>query len=182
MRSAYPLISPFSNWDKENDWLRLLRPNPVVLDLVASVRSPNAVSLHIRMEGGVAAQHLAYESSANWTEAAHQEIDHWRKRSHFSYFFPRLDQLIAEGQADTVFLATDTPAVYEAFSQRYGDRIASLPRPATDRSAPALTYALADMLLLSRAPRLLGSTWSSFSELAARLGDPMDVELSGRDF
>ena len=182
VRSAYPLNSPFSNWDKENSWLAGLRPNPVVLDLVASVRNPNALSMHIRMEGGVAVEHLAYESSANWTAAAHLEIDHWRKRSHFHYFEARLDQLIDEGLADTVFLATDTPAVYASFRDRYGDRIAYLPRPATDRSAPALVYALADMLLLSRAPHLLGSTWSSFSELAARLGDPMLVELSGRDF
>ena len=182
IRSAYPLNSPFSNWDSENLWLQGLRPNAVVRDLVASVRNPNALALHIRMEGGTGAEHLAYEAAANWTAAAHQEIDHWRKRSHFGYFQTRLDQLIAKGAADTVFLATDTPAVYDTFREVYGNRVATLPRPFSDRSAPALTYALADMILLSRAPRLLGSTWSSFSELAARLGDRVDVELSGRDF
>jgi hypothetical protein len=183
LRSAYPFVSPFSTWDSENTWLHRLRPNPVVLDLAASVRSENALAVHIRMEGGFADEHLPYESPTNWTEAAHLEIDHWRKRSHFSYFQTRLDQLIAQGHADTVFLASDTPAVYDAFATRYGSRVACLRRDVTDRSTKALVHALADALLLSRASRLLGSHWSSFTELAFRLArSPIDVELSGRDF
>ena len=52
-----------------------------------------------------------------------------------------------------------------------------------DRSKEQLYYALADAILLSRAPRLLGSTWSSFSELAMRLApQKMVVEMSGTDF
>lgn len=183
LRSAYPFVSPFSTWDSENAWLHRLRPNPVVLDLAASVRNENALAMHIRMEGGFADEHLPYESPGNWTEAAHLEIDHWRKRSHFSYFQTRLDQLIAQGHADTVFLASDTPSVYDAFTTRYGSRVASLRRDVTDRSTKALVHALADALLLSRASRLLGSQWSSFTELAFRLArKPIDVELSGRDF
>ena len=183
LRSAYPLVSPQSSWAKQNAWLRTLEANNVVMELVASVRNPSAVSVHIRMEGGSNAEHLPYESPLNWGEAAHRDIDHWRKRSHFSYFQTRLDQLVAEGQADTVFLASDTQAVYDAFTARYGNRIARLPRNTSDRSAPAMVHALADAILLSRAPRLLGSTWSSFTELADRLArQPIEVELSGRDF
>ncbi len=183
LRSASPLVSPCSNWHSENAWLHRLRPVPVVLDLVATVRQANDLSVHIRMEGGAAAQHLPYESAANWTPSAHREIDHWRRRSHFSFFQRRLDQLIAEGQADSIFLACDMPATCDALLARYGDRIACLPRRVTDRSAQAMVYALADAMLLSRAPRLLGSNWSSFSELAARLAvAPFEVELSGRDF
>ena len=183
LRSACPLVSPHSSWSSENDWLSHQRLGPVVLDLVNRLRNPNALSVHIRMEGGTAAEHLPYESPANWSAAAHREIDHWRKRSHFSYFQTRLDQLIAEGQADSVFLASDTPAVYDAFAARYGDRISGQPRRASDRSTQAIVHALADAILLSRAPRLLGSTYSSFTELANRLAtQPIAVELCGRDF
>jgi hypothetical protein len=183
IRSAFPLISPCSNWHTENAAIHQMQPNEVVRALVSSVRNPNDVSLHIRMEGGTAFEHLPYESPANWTAEAHQTIHESRQRSHFSYFLPRLDQLIAQGLADTVFLATDTPAVYGEFQSRYGARVTSLPRNVSDRSAQAIVYALADAILLGRAPRLLGSTWSSFSELAARLSAaPMTVELTGRDF
>ncbi|MBC7478797.1 MAG: hypothetical protein H7317_11990, partial [Pseudorhodobacter sp.] len=180
---AYPLVSPCSNWHTENQYIRTLQPNHVVRDLVSSVRNPNDLSVHIRMEGGAEVQHLPYESALNWTAAAHQDIEHWRKRSHFKFFVPRLDQLIAQGIANTVFLATDTPAVQAEFKRRYGDRVVWLPRPSSDRSSQSMVYALADAILLGRAPRLLGSTWSSFSELAARLSEaPMTVELTGRDF
>ncbi len=183
LRSAYPLVHPQSTWHSENDWLRRLQPNAVVRHLVASVRRPNDVAVHIRMEGGTDVEHLPYESPVNWTEAAHREIDHWRKRSHFSYFLRRLDHLIAEDTAKTIFLACDTPEARHALTQRYGGRIACLPHQITGRSTPALVHALADALLLGRAPRLLGSTWSSFTELAARLAPrPLKVELSGRDF
>jgi hypothetical protein len=176
IRSAYPLNHPASTWTSENAYLRRLKPNATVLGLAASVRSPSALAVHIRMEGGADAQHLPYEDRASWTPEAHDAIDHWRKRSHFSAFLPRLDQLIAEGLADTVFVASDTAAVLDEFASRYGDRVAYLPRRVFDRSPMAMSFALADALLLSRAPRLLGSNWSSFTELAARL------TTAGKDF
>ena len=183
LRSAYPFVSPLSTWASENGWLSHQRPNAVVMDLVNRVRNPNALSVHIRMEGGTAVEHLPYESPANWSAADHLEIVHWRKRSHFSYFQTRLEQLIAAGQADSVFLASDTPAVHDTFAARYGNRITGQPRSASDRSTPAIVHALADAILLSRAPRLLGSTYSSFTELANRLAtQPIAVELCGRDF
>ncbi len=183
IRSAFPLISPCSNWHTENQSIRNMQPNEVVRALVTSVRNPNDLSVHVRMEGGAEAEHLPYESPRNWSAAAHQDIGHWRKRSHFKNFLPRLDQLVAQGLANKVFLASDTPSVYAEFESRYGNRITWLPRPSSDRSAQSIVYALADAILLGRAPRLLGSTWSSFSELAARLSAaPMTVELTGRDF
>ena len=82
-----------------------------------------------------------------------------------------------------MFIAADMPETYEVFQQRYGDRVAFLTRTVNDRSAEQLKYAYADATLLSRAPRMLGSTWSSFSELAQRLAHPpMKVEMSGTDF
>jgi hypothetical protein len=184
LRSAYPFAHPASTWYSENLALRRFRPNDVVMDLVASL-GPEVpdLAVHIRMEGGRASEHLAWESPANWTAQAHRDIDLWRRRSHFSYFQTRIDQLMAQGLTGSLFLASDTPEAYAALTLRYGPRIRHLPRPARDRSVPAMVYALADALLLSRAPRLLGSGWSSFSELAARLSPhATEVELSGRDF
>lgn len=184
VRSAYPLVHPASTWDSEHHALRRLVPNEVVRSLVAQLGPARPdLAVHIRMEGGRAAEHLAYEAPTNWTAEAHRDIDHWRKRSHYSFFLPRIDQLVAEGRANAIFLATDTPEVYDLLAQRYGARVRRLKRPASDRSAIAMVHALADAILLSRAPRLLGSSWSSFSELAARLAlQPIEVELSGRDF
>lgn len=183
LRSAYVLAHPASDWARDNAFLHGLTPSEPVRDLVAGVRHPNAVSVHIRMSGGSAQQHLAYEHRANWTAEGQAQIDHWRGQSHHDRFAARLDALIAQGAADTIFLAADTAQAYAAFADRYGDRLAWLERALYDRSAEQLCYGLADAILLARAPRMLGSTWSSFSELAQRLApEPQQVEMSGVDF
>jgi glycosyltransferase involved in cell wall biosynthesis len=182
-RSAFVLNSPHSSWEAENRFIQALRPVEAVLALVNSVRHPNDVSVHVRMEGGRKDEDLPYESSANWTEKDHDLIDHWRTKSHFTHFMKRIDALISEAAADHIFIAADQPETYEEFNRAYQGRLAWLKRRVYDRSAEQLQYALADAILLSRAPLLLGSTWSSFSELANRLSTrAMRVEMSGKDF
>lgn len=182
-RSAYTLRAPGSDWEAANRFLQALTPAEAVRDLVASVRSPNDLSAHVRMVGAPGSDTASYDRAENWTPEGHALINHWREKSHYAHFMRRIDALIAEGTCDTLFLAADAPETYAEFLARYGDRIAHLPRTLYDRSAQQLHYALADAILLARAPRLLGSTWSSFSELAARLArQEMTVEMSGTDF
>lgn len=182
-RSAYVLNSPHSNWTDENKFLHSLTPVEEVRGLVSSVRTPNDISAHVRMEAGAGLDHNTYDNVENWTEEGHQLIHEWRAKSHFSHFMKRIDQLISEGRADRIFLATDLPETYQEFVDTYGDRIAYLNRDVYNRSAEQLTYALADVLLLGKAPLMLGSTWSSFSELAMRMSpQKMTVEMSGKDF
>ncbi len=182
-RTAYVLNSPDSNPQAENSFLQRLEPVEAVLDLVSSVRSPNDVAVHVRMAGGDGFEHLPYETPDNWKKSSHRKIKRWRRKSHFSNFMARIDQLTSEGRADRIFLAADQVETYDEFYRRYGNRVACLKRELYDRSTEQLIYALADALLLGRAPLLLGSTWSSFSELAQRLSaESMHIEMSGKDF
>ncbi len=182
-RTAYVLNSPETDYQTENDFLQRLKPVQAVLDLVSSVRSPNDVAVHVRMAGGNGFEHLPYEMPGNWKNSSHKKITHWRRKSHFSNFMARIDQLTGEGRAERIFVAADQAETYDEFRRRYGNRAACLPRKLYDRSTEQLTHALADALLLGRAPLLLGSTWSSFSELAQRLSArKMHVEMSGKDF
>lgn len=182
-RAAFVLNHPSSTWDTENRFLRGLTPIEPIRTLVASVRHPNDLSAHVRMEGGAKAEHLSYEKAENWRPEDHALIDEWRTKSHFKHFLNRIDVLIAEGRANHIFLAADMPETYAEFQHHYGDRLAWLPRSLYDRSTEQLHYALADAILLSRSPLLLGSTWSSFSELAMRLApQKIAIEMSGKDF
>ncbi|MCC5809412.1 MAG: glycosyltransferase [Ectothiorhodospiraceae bacterium] len=182
-RSAFVLNSRLTSWNQENAFLRSLEPVDEVKALVSSVRRPNDVSAHIRMEGGRKDEHLPYESPDNWSEEDHDLIDYWRSKSHFSHFMRRIDQLIAKGGVGRLFLAADRPETYVEFQKYYGDHLTWLPRDVFDRSAVQLRYALADAILLGDSPVLLGSTWSSFSELATRLScRDVTVEMSGKDF
>lgn len=182
-RSAYVMNHAASTWDRENVFLRNLRPVSAVADLIDSVRSPNDVSLHVRMGSGPKFEHLPWEAPENWNAESHKLLAHWREKSHFDRFAARTDALIREGRAETVFLAADLPEVYESFASRFGSRACYLQRRVNDRSMQQLQYALADALLLGRSRLLLGSTWSSFTELALRMAPhDLQAEMSGTDF
>ena len=183
LRSAFVLRHPASTWTTENDFLQSLHPAQSVTNLTDSVRWPNDLTAHIRMQGGKQYEHLAWEAPENWSSESHQLVAEWREKSHFSHFIKRIDQLIETGEVNSIFIAADLPETYDEFNQLYGEKVRFLNRDINDRSAEQLKYALADAILLSQSPRMLGSTWSSFSELAMRLATtPMQVEMSGTDF
>ncbi|WP_298334811.1 tetratricopeptide repeat protein [uncultured Erythrobacter sp.] len=182
-RSAYVLEHPFSEWRRENHFLRCLKPSRNVLDLVDKVPERSDVSLHVRMEGAASTEIHSYDSPENWPEHDHTTIQEWRDKSHFSNFMNCVDELIEAGEAQTFFLAADLPETYAAFLKKYGDRIRFLERTHFDRSRDQMWYALADAILLSRSNTMLGSNWSSFSEIALRLSTRFDhIQLCGKDF
>lgn len=182
IRSAYSLTSQLTSMAQEQRFLRRLVPSQPVWDLVQTVARPSDVAAHIRMATGPAFDHLPHESPANWPAARHQELVEWRRKSDVSRFVDRLARAFDQG-ASHAFVAADLPATYAALTDRFGARLRHLPRDSYDRSARQLQYALADLMLLTTAPLLLASHWSSFSDVAQRLSRPFHrVERSGIDF
>jgi hypothetical protein len=183
VRSAYALNHPASQWNDENAELRALRPAAAVRKLVDSVSVEGCIGAHVRMEAGQGLDQNSYDSAENWSRESHDKIHYWRGKSHYSAFMRRIDALFVQRPERRLFLATDLPENYEIFRHRYGERLCYLPRQVYDRSREQIVYALADALLLSRCEMLLGSTWSSFSELATRLSTTYTkIEMSGKDF
>lgn len=183
LRSAYVFNSPYSNWNSENEFIRSLIPTTEITTIVESVDVSNCIAAHVRMEAGAGLDHNTYDSIENWTEEGHQAIHFWREKSHYSHFIKRIDELFEQDSQVKLFLATDLPETYKVFEDYYGDRLSYLRRNDFDRSRDQIKYALADAILLSKCDKLLGSTWSSFSELATRLSKTYsEIEMSGSDF
>lgn len=183
VRSADSLVSPHRDMAAEQRFLRALRPNAAVQSLIARVPRPAQVAAHIRMGTGPAFDHLPWEAPSNWPAARHAELTAWREKSNLRHFVARLDALVSDGRADSIFLAADLPETYATLADRYGARLRWLPRDLYDRSPRQLQYALADLLLLSAADLFLASTFSSFSDVAQRLARRnRPVEQSGTDF
>jgi glycosyltransferase involved in cell wall biosynthesis len=183
IKSAYALNNELTSWDKENAVLRNLRVVEAVEKLVRSVSVEGRLGVHIRMEGAKGTDHNTYDSSKNWSAESHRQLNEWRAKSHYSNFMKRIDALIQHQPELHIFLAADTRETYDIFANKYGNRLACLMREYFNRSRDQLRYALADAILLSRCDYLLGSTWSSFTELAMRLSiNIKGVEMSGVDF
>jgi glycosyltransferase involved in cell wall biosynthesis len=184
MRSAFVLKHEASSWETENAEIQRLKPVKAVMDLVNSIQLPaNSVGVHVRMEAGKGRDKNAYDSQENWSKDSHEQIHYWREKSHYSVFLKCIDSLIKSEMDRKVFLATDLQENYAVFKNTYGEKLIYLQRDVFDRSKKQILYGLADAILLSRAEYFLGSTWSSFSELAMRLSSNSQiVMMSGVDF
>jgi len=168
IKSAYSLQHPGVSYDRDNQFLQQLTPSKAVADIVNSIDVSNCLGVHIRMEGGTGTDNHSYDSKELWGEEEHEKIQNWRDRSHFSAFSSVIDQTIAQEQLSGLFVATDLASTYESMKALH-PKMKYLERQHFDRSKDQLVYALADAILLSQCESFLGSTWSSFSELAKRL-------------
>jgi hypothetical protein len=182
-RAAYTLVHEASHWEAENAFIKQLKPSKQVLELIEPFNVAGYIAAHIRMEAGKGLDNNTYDSVENWTQEGHDQLHYWREKSHYSAFIKRIDQLIEDEKDLKLFVATDLQETYDIFQHYYGDRLVYLKRNVFDRSKEQIIYAMADVLLLSKCKKLLGSTWSSFSEAAMRLSDTYsEIEMSGRDF
>ncbi len=84
-----------------------------------------------------------------------------------------------EATPDTwFFLCTDDPEVAELLQARFPGRVLVLEKELSRDTQAGMEAALIDMLLLARCRRVLGSYWSSFSQIASEIGGT-DLEIVG---
>jgi len=87
----------------------------------------------------------------------------------------------AEAHSDLrIYLATDDEATKSALRQRYGERLLMSDAEATRESTNGIRDALVEMLALSRTSHIYGSAGSTFSPIAACLGD-VPITILQRD-
>ena len=181
VKSAYVLNHQYSDFAAENEVLRRLVIRSEVLQTANESDVSNRVGIHVRMGGGKGYDQSPWNRPENWSQKGQEEMYYWRERSHFTVFFSEIDRRLSEDPSLQFFLATDREETYDAFRQRYGEKIAYARRQVFDRSIEQQRFALIDMVLLSRTRYILGSNWSSFTEIAHRLGNT-PVFYSGVDF
>lgn len=89
------------------------------------------------------------------------------------------------------YLAADSQEAYAGLEQAFPHRLVVTRRQCTSarcdfRDCASLIYSLADMMNLARTRMVLGSGYSSFTEVATQLGgsqgNPLPSRLAGRDF
>ncbi len=180
VRSAYLLSGPGITSAKTNAALRRLTPVRRLREVIDSYDLANAVGVHIRCQGGESFAHLPWEHPDNVSPEGYQKINLYRGRTQPSAFFDKVDAILRADPKTKLYLCSDRKDVYEVMIARYGDSIIHHPRDCFDRSQAQLEAACIDLYLLSRTRRIIGSTWSSFTDVAHRLGG-QPVELVGRD-
>ena len=118
----------------------------------------------------------------------------WREKGSWSHFVTRMGK---EPPWRRFYLAADSAEAFDGLDAAFPGRIVTDPdglarcrrgRCDLDRSCEAIEVALTDILNLARTSRLLGSGYSSFSEVARYygssdwIGTELPFEAAGTDF
>ncbi|MBA3005981.1 MAG: hypothetical protein KJ900_04305 [Proteobacteria bacterium] len=181
VKSAFVLNHKFSKDSEISMVLQQLDPVQEIKDIVGQYKVQDRIGLHIRRGGGKEASKDPWDNAANWSAKGKENLFYWRERSAPHVFMKEIDRLLAEDRSLQFFLAADSDDIYDQFQEKYPGKVSFLKRDLYDRSLEQQKYALADMLLLSQTKLILGSYWSSFSEIAQRIGGNT-MKYSGKDF
>lgn len=188
VKSAYVVRSSFAPRiiSTTSSYWKIMReqlvPNAEIMYLV---HDPSFVNIR-----GMVGVHIRSRTIENDIKGVPEEFygegsrttDHWRKLTGLRTFEQKIMRLSLRYK---FFVAADTREAITELENKFGShRIFSLPRDqdCVTRDVECAKLALADILLLSKVPTLLGSNWSSFTEGAVRLSGHVKVLLAGVHF
>jgi hypothetical protein len=93
------------------------------------------------------------------------------KHSPISGFLDLMEQYIQEDAGTKFYLATDSPEVEEMIRKKYDGRILSHDKTLDRNTASGIMDSVVDLYCLAYTNRIVGSFYSSFSEVAARINN-----------
>ena len=208
-KSGFIMNHPAGGWKFAQRQIQRLTPVDRIAEMLQA--NKNMVGLHVRnvfdaprdaktntsVTGAEAVAGARKEYGAEGT----RQLMMWRKASHWTNFVPRMISLLREnsfrnphGLAQSplqFYLAADSEDAYTGLTKRFPNRIKFQPRSCASercdfRDCEGMIYSIVDMLNLGRTKLILGSGWSSYSEVAAYIGgaqgQPVPILMAGRDF
>lgn len=104
-----------------------------------------------------------------------------KRHSPVRLFLEVADRELEKNECCTLFLATDDYEVERQFKQRYGPRILTNSKQFDRNTKQGAKDAVVDLYCLAQTSGIYGSYWSSFSEVAAKIGKKELVILKEGD-
>lgn len=136
----------------------LFVPKPDIQEKIDNITknfSPNTIGIHIRRTDNI------------------ESI----KRSPLEAFFPMLDREIEKDNHVMFFLASDDAETKDILLKKYPNRIITYHEEVSRNTCAGMKAAVADLFALSKTNKIIGSDFSSYSNIAAELGD-INIEFA----
>lgn len=137
----------------ENNYYHLFKPQPYLqhrIDAISKLFKGQVAGVHIRRTD--------HEAS--------------KENSSTHLFMAQLDKMFLTGSIEMIYLSTDDLQTETELRERYPANIISIPNKVLDRNTKkGIEDALVDMYCLSNTHFILGSYQSTFSEVAAAIGN-----------
>lgn len=93
------------------------------------------------------------------------------RQSPLQAFETKIDNYLTDCPAATFYLATDDQSVQQAFCKKYGKRMIVRKGTLARDSKEGIQHAVVELYTLAACQEIWGSYYSSFSELAAQIGN-----------
>jgi len=98
------------------------------------------------------------------------------ENSPIELFIERMDALISQLPTIKFYISTDSDDVFRHLKQIYNEKVFSGANKRTRRTTDGIYSALIDLYCLSRSEMIIGSFYSSFSQMAAKMGNvPLEI-------
>eukprot|EP00889_Picochlorum_renovo_P006313 jgi/Picre1/33343/NNA_008667.t1 len=193
IRSAYVLNLYGVSDEMINQHLRALSPSFKVQEILDCIRQPKGdmpmLGIHIRKAGIM--QETPNLSKTEYSATGTAYIEGFRKMTGdaLHLYEEKVIQIMQDSPNMWVYLSNDSPVESSFLS---GVPHISLSVTCQSRATQCIQFAVADLLMLGRSTILLGSFWSSFTEVASRIAgvqpiypknyhqtSPLYLELTG---
>ena len=192
LMTAYRDFCPWTS----DDLRTLFQPNDEVQRLIderTADFTPNTIGVHIRRTDHQQAidespLELFFEAIDKELEASPLTLpvregantfDNGKTDACSEHSTPSLTGRV-RGGSSSIYLATDDESTKAAMRKRYGSRVIMSDAKATRESTDGIRDALVEMYALSRTSHIFGSAGSTFSPIAACLGD-IPITILQRD-
>jgi hypothetical protein len=182
VRSAYRLNSTLVTAAEEDEALRSLVLAVSVRKLVESVALPEGrplVTVHVRNLHPKT--ELAGMRENEYSPQDLQDIVKFRNATKPAAFVAEMKRLAANDSSTAFFVAVDSPASLAEVKTAVPNVLHLSTGGCMSRAADCLQVALAEMVLLGKGGTLLGSYWSSYTEMAACYAGVVP-RYAGQDF
>ena len=188
LESASVIESPFRSWQNECKFLRALRLSKAAQALVdrnearvvreSGVPLSEMVAVHVRC----GQQEAAYDDVSKWSADKQIQWKMWRSRSSIKTFTAQMLAMRDKQPELKFYIASDSAHVFQEMSKSFPPHVLfEQERTVFDRSIQQVQSAIADVVLVSKCKLLLGSQWSSFTELCRRWTE-VQMQLAGIAF
>lgn len=183
IESSCVLNNKHSTWSLQDKILRSLVPIESIQRRIDSFSYendiPDMIGVHIRM--GQPANGAPFEDTTTYCDEARLGIEKWRSSSDWRVFVGEMEKILRKSKTQRFLICCDRPDTIRIMKYIFGKTIATYDREVYDRSIEQVQSGLIDMILLSRTKFILGSNWSSFTEIAFRMSGIV-LKLAGVDF
>jgi len=190
LESASVIESPFRSWTNECKFIRGLRLSTVcqervdqneqrILRLTGLGSMHEMVSVHVRkgQDGS------SYDDVSKWSEAKRLQWRTWRSLSTPETFVCEMLTMMDKHPGLKFVVCSDSADTFKEMEKSFpaGTIFEQERKDGFDRSVEQVQSALVDIILISKTRVLLGSQWSSFTELSRRWSD-VELRLAGMAF